>query len=117
PATSRRRTRTWSVWITFNGELYNHADLRPGLEAKGHTFRSRTDTEAIVHQYEVTGEDCLTSLDGMFALGIWDAARDRLVLARDRMGKKPLYYTVIGGRLLFASEIKGLLAHPDVRRD
>jgi asparagine synthase (glutamine-hydrolysing) len=106
-----------SVWITFNGEIYNHADLRPGLEAKGHTFRSRTDTEAIVHQYEVTGEDCLSSLDGMFAVGIWDGARERLMLARDRMGKKPLYYTVVGGRLLFASEIKGLLAHPDVRRD
>jgi asparagine synthase (glutamine-hydrolysing) len=70
-----------------------------------------------VHQYEETAEDCLTSLDGMFSVGIWDAARDRLVLARDRMGKKPLYYTVVGGRLLFASEIKGLLAHPDVRRD
>ena len=67
-----------SVWITFNGEIYNHADLRPGLESKGHRFRSRTDTEAIVHQYEETAEDCLSSLDGMFALGIWDAARDRL---------------------------------------
>ncbi|HMF40307.1 MAG TPA: asparagine synthase (glutamine-hydrolyzing) [Polyangia bacterium] len=106
-----------TVWITFNGEIYNHASLRPGLEAKGHRFRSRTDTEAIVHQYEETGEDCLQSLDGMFALGIWDAARERLLLARDRLGKKPLYYTVVNGCLLFASEIKGLLAHPDVVRD
>ncbi len=105
------------VVITFNGEIYNHADLRPGLEAKGHRFRSRTDTEAIVHQYEEDGPDCLDRLDGMFALGIWDGARDRLLLARDRLGKKPLYYTVVGGRLLFASEIKGLLAHPDVPRD
>jgi len=106
-----------SVWITFNGEIYNHASLRPGLEAAGHRFRSRTDTEAIVHQYEVDGEACLDKLDGMFALGIWDDARTRLVLARDRLGKKPLYYTIVGGRLLFASEIKGLLAHPDVVRD
>jgi asparagine synthase (glutamine-hydrolysing) len=106
-----------TVWITFNGEIYNHAALRPGLEAKGHRFRSRTDTEAIVHQYEEDGADCLHALDGMFALGIWDSARDRLVLARDRLGKKPIYYTVVGGRLLFASEIKGLLAHPDVVRD
>jgi asparagine synthase (glutamine-hydrolysing) len=106
-----------TVWITFNGEIYNHASLRPGLEAKGHRFRSRTDTEAIIHQYEVDGPDCLNALDGMFALGIWDAARDRLMLARDRLGKKPLYYTVVGGKLLFASEIKGLLAHPDVVRD
>jgi asparagine synthase (glutamine-hydrolysing) len=106
-----------TVWITFNGEIYNHAALRPKLEAQGHRFRSRTDTEAIVHQYEVDGPECLQALDGMFALGIWDAARDRLMLARDRLGKKPLYYTVTGGRLLFASEIKGLLAHPDVARD
>jgi|RhiMetdeSRZDD1v2_1073273.scaffolds.fasta_scaffold04266_6 asparagine synthase (glutamine-hydrolysing) len=106
-----------SVWITFNGEIYNHASLRPGLEAKGHRFRSRTDTEAIVHQYEESGEECLQALDGMFALGIWDAARERLLLARDRLGKKPLYYTVVRGCLLFASEIKGLLAHPDVARE
>jgi len=106
-----------TVWITFNGEIYNHASLRPGLEAKGHRFRSRSDTEAIIHQYEVDGPDCLQALDGMFALGIWDEARGRLLLARDRLGKKPLYYTVVGGRLLFASEIKGLLAHPDVGRD
>jgi len=106
-----------TVWITFNGEIYNHADLRPDLEAAGRRFRSRTDTEAIIHQYEVDGPDCLKKLDGMFALGIWDSARDRLILARDRLGKKPLYYTIVGGRLLFASEIKGLLAHPDVTRD
>jgi asparagine synthase (glutamine-hydrolysing) len=106
-----------TVWITFNGEIYNHAALRPGLEAQGHRFRSRTDTEVIVHKYEVDGPECLQALDGMFALGIWDSARERLILARDRLGKKPLYYTVNGGRLLFASEIKGLLAHPDVARD
>ena len=105
------------VWITFNGEIYNHAALRPGLEAKGHRFRSRTDTEVIVHQYAEQQNECLGALDGMFAFAIWDAARERLLLARDRMGKKPLYYTIVGGRLLFASEIKGLLAHPDVVRD
>src|SRR4051812_15219035 len=106
-----------TVWITFNGEIYNHMALRPGLQGKGHRFRSNSDTEAIIHQYEEDGPDCFQALDGMFAVGIWDAARDRLVLARDRLGKKPLYYTVNGGRLLFASEIKGLLAHPDVTRD
>jgi asparagine synthase (glutamine-hydrolysing) len=105
------------VWITFNGEIYNHADLRPGLDAHGHRFRSRTDTEAIVHQYEDDGPDCVKALDGMFVFGIWDGARERLLLARDRLGKKPLYYTIAGGKLLFASEIKGLLAHPDVSRD
>jgi asparagine synthase (glutamine-hydrolysing) len=106
-----------TVVITCNGEIYNHAALRPALEAQGHRFRSRSDTEAIVHQYEVDGPDALRALDGMFALAIWDVARERLLLARDRLGKKPLYYTVVGGRLLFASEIKGLLAHPDVVRD
>ena len=106
-----------TVWITFNGEIYNHASLRGPLEAKGHRFRSKTDTEAIIHQYEEDGPECLDALDGMFSLGIWDGARERLLLARDRLGKKPLYYTVVGGRLLFASEIKGLLAHPDVTRD
>jgi asparagine synthase (glutamine-hydrolysing) len=106
-----------TVWITFNGEIYNHASLRPGLEAQGHRFRSHCDTEAIIHQYEVEGPACLQRLDGMFAIGIWDSARDRLFLARDRLGKKPLYYAIVGGRLLFASEIKGILAHPDVVRD
>jgi asparagine synthase (glutamine-hydrolysing) len=105
------------VWVTFNGEIYNHAALRPELEGLGHRFRSRTDTEAILHQYEEDGPECVQALDGMFAFAIWDSARERLLLARDRLGKKPLYYTVVGGRLLFASEIKGLLAHPDVARD
>ena len=106
-----------AVWLTFNGEIYNHAALRPGLEAKGYRFRSRTDSEVIVYQYAEQQAECLGALDGMFAFAIWDAARERLLLARDRLGKKPLYYTIIGGRLLFASEIKGLLAHPDVVRD
>ena len=106
-----------TVWITFNGEIYNHESLRPGLLEKGHTFRSHSDTEAIVHQYEEQGPECLQALDGMFALGIWDDARGRLTLARDRMGKKPLYYMLAGGKLLFGSEIKALLAHPDVSRD
>jgi asparagine synthase (glutamine-hydrolysing) len=84
---------------------------------KGHTFRSHSDTEAIIHQYEEQGPDCLQAMDGMFALGIWDDVRGRMMLARDRMGKKPLYYMLAGGKLLFGSEIKALLAHPDVSRD
>ena len=106
-----------SVWITFNGEIYNHAELRKTLRLDDrHKFRSRADTEVIVHLYEERQARVVEALDGMFAFGIWDAARRRLVLARDRMGKKPLYYTVAAGRLLFASEIKALLAHPDVAR-
>jgi asparagine synthase (glutamine-hydrolysing) len=106
-----------TVWVTFNGEIYNHAALRPSLEAKGHVFRSRTDTEVILHLYEEEGIDCLDRLDGMFALAIWDERRRQLLVARDRLGKKPLYYTRAAGRLIFASEIKALLAHPDVSRD
>jgi asparagine synthase (glutamine-hydrolysing) len=101
-----------TVWITFNGEIYNHLDLRSRLEAKGHLFRSRSDTEAIVHAYEEYGLDFARHLTGMFALAIWDAPRQRLVLARDRLGLKPLYYTLAEGRLRFASEIKALLADP-----
>ena len=105
------------VWITFNGEIYNHQSLRPVLEAKGHLYRSRTDTESIIHLYEERGLDFVTELDGDFAIGLWDAAEQRIVLARDRIGVKPLYYTLTGGRLIFASEIKAILEHPSVSRD
>jgi asparagine synthase (glutamine-hydrolysing) len=106
-----------SVWITFNGEIYNHAELRTQLRLDDrHTFRSRSDTEVIVHLYEERQVGVVGAIDGMFGFGLWDAARRRLVLARDRMGKKPVYYVVVAGRLLFASEIKALLAHPDVAR-
>ena len=105
------------VWLTFNGEIYNHQSLRPGLEAKGHLYRSRTDTESIIHLYEERGLDFVTELDGDFAIGLWDAAEQRIVLARDRIGVKPLYYTLTGGRLIFASEIKAILEHPAVSRD
>lgn len=106
-----------TVWITFNGEIYNHAELRESLRLDDrHKFRSRSDTEVIVHLYEERQAAVVEALDGMFAFGVWDAGRRRLVLARDRMGKKPVYYTVAGGRLLFASEIKALLGHPDVAR-
>ena len=105
-----------SVWITFNGEIYNHPELRRRLEAKGHVFRTRTDTESIVHAYEEYGLDFAQHLTGMFALGIWDARQHRLVLARDRLGIKPLYYTLEGTRVRFASEIKALLVDPTVPR-
>ena len=105
-----------TVWITFNGEIYNHLELRSRLEAKGHVFRSRTDTEAVVHAYEEYGLDFARHLTGMFALAIWDARRRRLVLARDRLGLKPLYYAFDGTRLRFASEIKALLADPTLPR-
>jgi len=106
-----------TVWISYNGEVYNHAALRPGLEAAGHVYRSRTDTETLLHLYEEYGVAMLDALRGMFAFSLWDARRRRLVLARDRLGIKPLYYTTAGGQFLWASEIKGLLAHPQVSAD
>ena len=106
-----------TIWITFNGEIYNHARLRTRLEGLGHIFRGRSDTEAIVHAYEEYGLDCVKHLVGMFAFAIWDSRQRRLVLARDRLGIKPLYYVLSGGRIRFASEIKALLADPSVPRE
>jgi len=106
-----------TVWLTFNGEIYNHAELRRSLNLdERHLFRSRTDTEVILHLYEERQLGLLDAIDGMFAFGLWDATRRRMLLARDRMGKKPVFYVLAGGRLLFASEVKALLAHPDVAR-
>ncbi len=102
------------VWIVFNGEIYNHAELRVGLEAKGHTYRSRSDTETIVHLYEEYGADCVKHLRGMFAFVIWDRRKRVLFAARDRLGIKPFYYRWDGKSFLFGSEIKTILAYPGV---
>jgi asparagine synthase (glutamine-hydrolysing) len=104
-----------TVWIVFNGEIYNHADLRPGLEARGHTYRTRCDTETILHLYEEEGEGVVDGLHGMFAFAIWDRPRQRLLLARDRLGIKPLYYAKTDRELLFGSEIKAVLAAGGIR--
>src|SRR6266542_3699204 len=98
-----------TVWITYNGEIYNHAALRPGLEA-GAEGRTRSDTETILHLYEEEGDRCVERLQGMFAFALWDRPRHRLLLARDRLGIKPLYYVITDRQLLFASEIKAILA-------
>jgi len=106
-----------SIWITFNGEIYNFQLLRCKLEALGCRFRSRTDTETIIYAYEQWGTHCLKQLRGMFAFGLWDQRRRRLFLARDRVGKKPLFYTRTGDRFLFASELQALLAAPNIARE
>jgi len=104
-----------TVWIVFNGEIYNHAELRPVLAARGHKYRTQSDTETIVHLYEEYGEDCVKHLRGMFAFAIWDSRRRTLFCARDRLGIKPLYYAIQDGHVLIASEIKALLAYPGMR--
>ena len=104
------------VWLVFNGEIWNYKELRSEMLEKGHQFRTKGDTETIVHAYEEYGVECIARLHGMFGLAIWDARQKRLLLARDRAGKKPLYYTQAGGDLLFASEIKALLFDQRVQR-
>lgn len=106
-----------SIWIAFNGEVYNYKELQPGLEKQGHTFRTSSDTETIVHLYEHYGTDCVKHLRGMFAFAIWDQNKRQLFLARDRLGKKPLVYRHESDRLLFASELKALLQVPGIPRE
>lgn len=106
-----------TVWITYNGEIFNAPELRAELRALGHTFRTETDTEVVVHAYEAWGVEAVRRLQGMFAFGVWDGARQRLWLARDRFGIKPLYYAQASGRLAFASEVRPLLeALPELLR-
>jgi asparagine synthase (glutamine-hydrolysing) len=99
-----------TIWIVYNGEMYNFPQLRPELESKGHIFRTNSDTEAIVHLYEEMGERCVEKLSGMFAFALWDEKQQKLLLARDRIGQKPLFYSQDGADLLFGSEIKAILA-------
>jgi len=106
-----------TVWIVYNGEIYNHAELRSELTARGHRYVSKGDTETIVHLYEEYGRDCVRHLRGMFAFAIWDQRRRKIFAARDRLGIKPFYYRQDSGNFLFASEIKALLAHPRVHAD
>lgn len=106
-----------TVWVVLNGEIYNFQELRRELEGKGHVFSTRTDTEVIVHGYEEWGDDCVSHLNGMFGLAVWDARKRRLLLARDHFGVKPLYYYSNGNRLVWASEIKALLVDPAIPRE
>jgi asparagine synthase (glutamine-hydrolysing) len=102
------------VWIVYNGEVYNHESLRRELEAAGHVYRSRTDTETVLHLYEEIGPRCVERLDGMFAFAIWDGRKGQLFLARDRLGVKPLYYRLTSDALIFGSEVRAILRHPAV---
>ena len=105
-----------SAWVAFNGEIYNHEARRTALARSGHHFRTRCDTEVIIHEWEAHGEQCVDWLDGQFGFAIWDAPSHTLMLARDRLGIKPLYYSWDGTRLVFSSEIKGVLASDLVPR-
>ncbi|HEX8091227.1 MAG TPA: asparagine synthase (glutamine-hydrolyzing) [Blastocatellia bacterium] len=106
-----------TAWVVLNGEIYNYPELRAELESRGHSFYTNSDTEAIVHAYEEYGLGTPSRLRGMFAFALWDVRRERLLVARDRVGKKPLLYSVAGGKLIFASEFQAMLRHPEVSRD
>jgi asparagine synthase (glutamine-hydrolysing) len=106
-----------TIWLTYNGEIYNFPQLREELIHRGHTFSSQSDTEVIVHAYEEWGERCVERFNGMFAFGIWDKREKKLVLMRDRLGVKPLFYYLDEEKLLFASEIKAIFKHPGVSRE
>lgn len=106
-----------TLWIVFNGEIFNYVELRPELERRGHRFSTNSDTEVILHLYEDYGPGCLDHLNGQFAIAIWDARERKLFLARDRMGIRPLFYTAPNGLLIFGSEIKSILAHPGVQAE
>lgn len=106
-----------NTWLVYNGEIYNHAQLRTGLEARGHKYSSRTDSETILHLYEERGLDFIHDIEGDYAIALWDAAKQQLVLVRDRVGVKPLYFYHRDGRFIFASEIKAILQHPAVTAD
>ncbi len=107
---------TGDIAVILNGEIYNYIELRADLEKKGHAFKTHSDTETIVHAYEVYGEDCVKYFNGMFAFALWDGRNQRLLIARDRMGIKPLYYRADSGGIAFGSEVKALLADPDCPR-
>ena len=105
-----------TIWVVYNGEIYNFQSVRAVLEQRGHIFKTQTDTEIIVHAYEEYGDECVTFFNGMFAIALWDARERRLFLARDRLGIKPLYYWSDADKLVFGSELKALTRHPDVPR-
>src|SRR5437867_9133715 len=106
-----------TIWVVFNGEVYNYLELREGLISRGHRFKTRSDTEVLVHLYEESGDEFVTAINAMAALALWDGRRQRLVVARDRLGKKPLHYALTPEAFVFGSEIKALLCHPAVRAE
>src|SRR5712691_5557314 len=106
-----------TILVAFNGEIYNYHDVRNDLEKRGHRFATLSDTEVIVHAYEDLGPKCVDVLGGMFCFALWDENLHRLLLARDRIGMKPLYYSLGPTGIVFGSEIKALLAHPSVKRE